>query len=657
MFLLLLILPLGFIIFRAYQQLSIESFLKQRTQAEELAEVIDKGFHQFIEKESERHFEAYAYIDVSQSKARISELAAMPNTLSTQGLISYFQIAPNGEFSSPLLPLQFNNSHPLVQLTKSEKQQRREIMDRCFHILNNNKFQESWGVNSQPLVNNYKQFLESKDNLTSSFNLQKYARGSRYNKSIEMSLDAVSEEQFAEPNEIAINSTYEKSQYAPTQADMPQKLSELSYDNRLQQQAALPEVSQKKKLSANKLRSRRTELNLVSKKNRKEEKESLPIKTIKSFAGDVDPFRLEILNSGEFVFFRSIWRNGKRTIQGFLIEPKLFLKTMLLEPLQNDAQSSYTKIIAGFNDTILYSSHPRLKNVNNLFLLKHYITSPFQNLQLIFSLTRLPEHSGTTLLNSFVTILMIILFIGILGLYKIGVQQINLAQQQHDFVASVSHELKTPLTSIRMYGEMLRSGWVTDEKRKNYYDFIFFESERLSRLINNVLQLSKLSHSQNDMPLTQHTPDQLIDLIQSKVSTQVESAQFTMDLMTPEKPPKGTLFINEDAFSQIMINLVDNALKFSKDSEPKKIEIGYNVTDQNVSFFVSDYGPGISKEQEKYIFNLFYRAENELTRKTQGTGIGLALVSELAQRMNGQLELHHREQGLDFRCSFSIEQS
>ena len=80
-------------------------------------------------------------------------------------------------------------------------------------------------------------------------------------------------------------------------------------------------------------------------------------------------------------------------------------------------------------------------------------------------------------------------------MYRLGVGQIRLHRQQQDFVSAVSHELKTPLTSIRMYGEMLRAGWVDEDKKRSYSDFIFHESERLSRLIANVLQLARMTRS------------------------------------------------------------------------------------------------------------------------------------------------------------------
>ena len=130
--------------------------------------------------------------------------------------------------------------------------------------------------------------------------------------------------------------------------------------------------------------------------------------------------------------------------------------------------------------------------------------------------------------------LVLVLVAGHYGIYRVGMQHIELAAQRSDFVSAVSHELKTPLTSIRMYGEMLREGWITDEaRRQSYYDFIFFESERLSRLIANVLQLARLTNHDAPLTLKEYSLHQLLDLVRSKVSTQVEAASFSLQIVAP----------------------------------------------------------------------------------------------------------------------------
>jgi len=103
-----------------------------------------------------------------------------------------------------------------------------------------------------------------------------------------------------------------------------------------------------------------------------------------------------------------------------------------------------------------------------------------------------------------------------------------------------------------------------------------------------------------------------------------------------------------------MINLVDNAIKFSSNSEQKQVDLGCRIQQGRLQISVRDYGPGIAKDQMKKIFKLFYRSENELTRETVGTGIGLSLVQQLASAMQGEVDVVNCDPGVEFRVSFII---
>jgi signal transduction histidine kinase len=240
-------------------------------------------------------------------------------------------------------------------------------------------------------------------------------------------------------------------------------------------------------------------------------------------------------------------------------------------------------------------------------------------------------------------------------LYRMGLSQIGLARQQQDFVSAVSHELKSPLTSIRMYGEMLKEGWADEEKRQSYYEFIHDESERLSRLISNVLHLASITRNEPQFDLKPTNVGELMNSTESKISNQIERAGFELRCKTINDADKAIIRIDEDCFAQIIINLVDNAIKFSKNAENKVIEVSSKRSaDNRIQFSVRDHGPGIPKDQMKKIFQLFYRSESELTRETIGTGIGLAIVHQLTLAMNGNVDLINAEPGAEFRVSFSI---
>jgi signal transduction histidine kinase len=286
------------------------------------------------------------------------------------------------------------------------------------------------------------------------------------------------------------------------------------------------------------------------------------------------------------------------------------------------------------------------------------LTAPLDRLELIYSIQRLPPGPGANVL-AWVTLVLAIVFAGgFLSLYRMGLSQIDLARQQQDFVSAVSHVLKSPLTSIRMYGEMLKEGWADEEKRQSYYEFIHDESERLSRLISNVLHLASITRNEPQFDLRPMNVGELMNSTESKISNQIERAGFELRFKTINDADKAIIRIDEDCFAQIIINLVDNAIKFSKNAENKVIEIGSKLSaDNRILFSVRDYGPGIPKDQMKKIFQLFYRSESELTRETVGTGIGLAIVHQLTLAMNGNVDLINAEPGAEFSVSFSTTEN
>src|SRR4029079_7375389 len=280
------------------------------------------------------------------------------------------------------------------------------------------------------------------------------------------------------------------------------------------------------------------------------------------------------------------------------------------------------------------------------------LSPPFGDLELAFSVNQLPSAPGALLLLWISLTLAAVLCGGFYFMYRFAIGQLRLARQQEDFVSAGSHALKTPLTSIRMYGEMLKAGWADDAKKQTYYDYIHSESERLSRLIENVLQLARLTRSSQQLDVKRVASAELLDMVRSKCVTQAERAGLAL-AARHEDPAGPELAVDADAFAQILINLVDNALKFSAGAERKEIEIGSRLeTDGSVLFTVRDFGPGIPKGQMKKIFELFYRPPDEITRATAGTGIGLALVLQLTAALGGRVEVRNCEPGAEFRVSF-----
>jgi signal transduction histidine kinase len=254
-----------------------------------------------------------------------------------------------------------------------------------------------------------------------------------------------------------------------------------------------------------------------------------------------------------------------------------------------------------------------------------------------------------------ITLLVVVAAIG-LGLTSLwqGIrQQILLTRQKDDFISAVSHELRTPLTAIRMYAEMLEKGWVkSQDKARHYYTSVRQESERLSRLIENVLDFSRIQRKKKQYHF------QLGDIN--------ACVRQVVDMMSPFALQNGftlcTEFVDleaqsfdKDAITQIAVNLIDNAIKYAKDAKDKTICVRTGVKDQHVLLEVEDHGPGIPHAQRQKIFNPFYRTESESTRHTQGTGLGLALVKRFVEAHRGTIEiLNAHPTGAIFRVTLDL---
>ena len=346
----------------------------------------------------------------------------------------------------------------------------------------------------------------------------------------------------------------------------------------------------------------------------------------------VGSFKLMITKNQQFVFYRNASINQQISVQGFVVNRKEFLEQLfsdyirfarydnavqvqMVNTLNKPELQYYQYNINEEGDAGVKISTEENRDLLSQSLFKGELIEPFANISLQFTTGDLPLGPATSFVFIFIVVLSLVIVAGSIGFYWLGVKQIALAEQRMNFVSAVSHELKTPLTSILMYSEMLKSGMVPDQKnQQDYHHFIFDESERLSRLINNVLQLSNLSRNQEVVTPEYVSIDVLKDIIQSKVSTLIAKNNFQLNFIVDKNSSSDIqAFIDLDAFAQIIINLIDNSVKFynaAKINEPQrqKIDISFahhkNAKDK-LNFSIRDYGPGISHSQHEKIFDLF----------------------------------------------------
>ncbi|OHB73941.1 MAG: hypothetical protein A2Z25_05435 [Planctomycetes bacterium RBG_16_55_9] len=238
---------------------------------------------------------------------------------------------------------------------------------------------------------------------------------------------------------------------------------------------------------------------------------------------------------------------------------------------------------------------------------------------------------------SIVSVVLLAVTLGLASLWRNARAQLKLAQKKDDFISAVSHELRTPLTSIRMYSEMLEKNWVkSQDKAAEYYRSMRQESERLSRLIENVLDFSRIQKGRKKYAF--------------RVGDLNKSVEDVVKFMRPHAMQKGFSIRTEfgevkssafdgDAVTQIVVNLLDNAIKYARDADDKIIIVRTASAGRFVLIEVEDRGPGVSHRQRKKIFEPFYRAGAEATRETTGTGLGLALVKKFAEAHSGFVEI------------------
>lgn len=221
------------------------------------------------------------------------------------------------------------------------------------------------------------------------------------------------------------------------------------------------------------------------------------------------------------------------------------------------------------------------------------------------------------------------------------------ARQKTSFVSSVSHELKTPLTSIRMSAELLLSGRVSDEKKKTHYlSVMVSESERLTRLINNVLDFGKLEQGRKSYRLAPVAVDrfltQLIEAHRVRVTAQ------GLKILTRIEPGDFRIRTDRDALEQVVLNLMDNVLKYAGTGEYIQFALAREA--QTVVLTICDDGPGIPKDLQEKVFDKFFRADSSLTATQPGSGLGLSISRRILRDLGGDLYL---EPGKKTGCCFT----
>ena len=268
--------------------------------------------------------------------------------------------------------------------------------------------------------------------------------------------------------------------------------------------------------------------------------------------------------------------------------------------------------------------------------------------------TTIDEIGAKILRNNYIILaaLSLVMAGGVFLAYRNISREMKLARLKSDFVANVSHELRTPLALIRLYAETLELGRLTaQEKYQEYFRIIREESERLTALINNILDFSRIEAGRKEYEFKETNLAELVRTTLESYRFQIEQNGFAFEEnISGDIPPVN---VDREAIARSLLNLVNNALKYSTDQ--KYIAVSLYRSNGSVKLEVQDRGIGIAAAEQDKIFEKFYRCGDPLVHNTKGSGLGLSLVRHIAQAHGGNVSVESvPEKGSKFTIALPI---
>ena len=255
----------------------------------------------------------------------------------------------------------------------------------------------------------------------------------------------------------------------------------------------------------------------------------------------------------------------------------------------------------------------------------------------VFSALEVPNPGGQNVywvLLSVGSIMFAFVLTGVV-LYLVWIiQNINLNRRQSNFIDAVTHELKTPIASLKLYLQTLNRRPVDGPQRQQFYKTMIEDVDRLDRLINQLLDVARLQHQQSTFTQAEWVRvDAVIRDCASQLNHQYELAPSVLRLQL--EPCE--VFAHKIDIEVLLRNLMDNAIKYA--SSPAEVEIELRLEQSRAVVTVADNGPGIPRHLRRKVFSRFYRAGDELERKKPGTGLGLFLVRSIVHRLKGSVRV------------------
>lgn len=358
----------------------------------------------------------------------------------------------------------------------------------------------------------------------------------------------------------------------------------------------------------------------------------------------------------QLVFFIAESTKGLQ-VAGLFIDPINFIEDMVGPKLQMISKDQF--ILSAFDKSSGHLVYSTMQNdttsLTSVSLSKDFWIFPDYALGIRTQGVPLKQIvRDRTNTNLFLLVgLDIVLIIALVLAFRNVKKEVQLAQNKTDFVSNVSHEIRTPLALISMFAETLEMGRVkSEEKKQEYYTIISKETHRLSGIVNKILNFSQTEAGKKSLHIESVNLTREIHQILKTYDFHLKNKGFEYHFQ--EKPDLNVM-ADKEALTEIIINLVDNAIKYS--AANKRIEITLGTEEDFGWIAVKDYGVGISKADQQHVFDKFYRVSSGNLAKSQGTGLGLSLVKQLIEQQNGKISVtSDLGNGSTFTIYFPLEE-
>ncbi len=594
-------IPVIVLLSHSYAQLQTSSLFGYKEHAFSVLQNLNKNITADLAIEDRRSYADYRFIRsvpvFGGEEITMSELAEFPLRSHYVGLVGHFQLDPAGNLSTPVLPDGVLESIPMV-----DRDKRLAIRNKISDILNTSGFS---AISSPSAM------------MFTSSSSEKLLDSTHRNDS--KLIDQIYKQ------DLDIFGTHKKKKTTKPRVEQITKTGDFAFG-----------------VESTKLDTTGLLVRLINSES------------THSMEAEIDFFQA-IVDSNYIIFHRTVRRGADVFIQGFIVDARAYLTNLVKNEIEK--YKGVTKgtqqdplVLAFIHKNKTFVAFGERNNITTE-LLSESLQAPLSDIT--FKMYTTQKAPGGEFVLFIGLLMLTVIAIGLISIYHVTQSRMKLAAKRQDFVSAITHELKTPLTAIKMYAELLQNSWVVnEEKKQKYYGQIASEADRLSRLIQNVLNLSKLDGNRWNVQLRMEKPKRVLDDFISTYSKNVEKQGFELTVSSDTDADNISLMIDRDAIMQILMNLVDNSLKFSKNADYKMINVELRIKDTDMYLAVRDYGPGIPPSEMKKVFQEFYRVENEMTRQTSGTGIGLSMVKKLCTLCNMSIELENANPGLRTKIHF-----